>query len=52
MELRKEKFVIDSKECIGYISEKTQYLLIQPVDEHDIEVLVNEVTEQNIIFVP
>ena len=45
MELRNEKFVIDNKECIGYISENTQYLLIQPVDEHDIEVLDNEVVE-------
>jgi len=45
MKLRKEKFVIDNKECIGYISENTQYLLIQPVDEHDIEVLDNEVEE-------
>ena len=45
MELRNEKFVIDNKECIGYISENTQYLLIQPVDEHDIEVLDNEVAE-------
>ena len=43
MKLRKEKFVIDNKECIGYISENTQCLLIQPVDEHDIEVLDNEV---------
>ena len=45
MKLRNEKFVIDNKECIGYISENTQYLLIQPVDEHDIEVLDNEVKE-------
>ena len=45
MKLRKEKFVIDNKECIGYISGNTQYLLIQPVDEHDIEVLDNEVAE-------
>ena len=45
MKLRKEKFVIDNKECIGYISENTQYLLIQPVDEHDIEILDNEVEE-------
>ncbi len=45
MELRKEKFVIGNKECTGYISENTQYLLIQPVDEHDIEVLDNEVAE-------
>ena len=45
MELRNEKFVIDNKECIGYVSENTQYLLIQPVDEHDIEVLDYEVEE-------
>lgn len=45
MKLRKERFVIDNKECIGYISGNTQYLLIQTVDEHDIEVLDNEVTE-------
>ena len=45
MKLRKENFIIDNKECIGYISENTQYLLIQPVDEHDIEVLDNEVAE-------
>ena len=45
MNLRKEKFIIDDKECIGYISGNTQYLLILPVDEHDIEVLDNEVTE-------
>ena len=45
MKLRKENFIIDNKECIGYISGNTQYLLIQTVDEHDIEVLDNEVTE-------
>lgn len=45
MKHRKEKFVIDSKKCIGYISDTAKYLLIQPVDEHDIEVLDNEVVE-------
>ena len=45
MKHRKENFVIEDKECIGYILENTQYLLIQPVDEHDIEVLDNEVAE-------
>ena len=45
MKLRKENFIIDNKECIGYISENTQYLLIQPVDERDIVVLDNEVVE-------
>ena len=45
MKHRKENFVIDSKKCIGYITDTTKYLLIQPVDEHDIEVLDNEVAE-------
>ena len=45
MKHRKENFVIDSKKCIGYITDTTKYLLIQPVDEHDIEVLDNEVEE-------
>ena len=45
MKLRKENFIIYNKECIGYISENTQYLLIQPVDERDIVVLDNEVVE-------
>ena len=45
MKVRKENFVIDSKSCIGYITDTAKYLLVQPVDEHDIEVLDNEVTE-------
>ena len=45
MKLRKENFVIDNKSCIGYITDTTKCLLIQPVDEHDIEVLDNEVEE-------
>lgn len=45
MKHRKENFVIDNKSCIGYITHATKYLLIQPVDEHDIEVLDNEVEE-------
>ena len=45
MKHRKENFVIDSKKCIGYITDAAKYLLIQPVDEHDIEVLDNEVAE-------
>ena len=45
MKLRKENFVIDSKSCIGYITDTAKYLLVQPVDEHDIEVLDNEVEE-------
>ena len=45
MKHRKENFVIDNKSCIGYITDVAKYLLIQPVDEHDIEVLDNEVAE-------
>ena len=45
MKHRKENFVIDSKKCIGYKTDTAKYLLIQPVDEHDIEVLDNEVVE-------
>ncbi len=45
MKVRKENFVIDNKSCIGYITDAAKYLLIQPVDEHDIEVLDNEVVE-------
>ena len=45
MKHRKENFVIDSKSCIGYITDTAKYLLVQPVDEHDIEVLDNEVAE-------
>ena len=45
MKHRKENFVIDSKSCIGYITDTAKYLLVQPVDEHDIEVLDNEVEE-------
>ena len=45
MKHRKENFLIDNKSCIGYITDAAKYLLIQPVDEHDIEVLDNEVAE-------
>ena len=45
MKHRKQNFVIDNKSCIGYLTDTAKYLLIQPVDEHDIEVLDNEVVE-------
>ena len=45
MKHRKENFVIDNKSCIGYITDAAKYLLIQPVDGHDIEVLDNEVAK-------
>ena len=38
-------FLIDNKSCIGYITDAAKYLLIQPVDGHDIEVLDNEVAK-------
>ena len=45
MKHRKENFLIDNKSCIGYITDAAKYLLIQPVDRHDIEILDNEVAE-------
>ena len=45
MKHRKENFLIDNKSCIGYITDAAKYLLIQPVDGHDIEVLDNEVAK-------
>ncbi len=45
MKHRKENFLKDNKSCIGYITDAAKYLLIQPVDGHDIEVLDNEVAE-------
>ena len=45
MKYRKENFVIDNKSCIAYITDAAKYLLIQPVDEHDIEALDKEVAE-------
>ncbi|MDO4813477.1 MAG: alpha/beta hydrolase-fold protein [Gemella sp.] len=41
--MKKEEFVIDNISCISYASENPSYLLIQPVDENDIEVLDRQV---------
>ena len=43
--MKKLNFKIEEKECILYTNEnkKIEYVLIQPVDEHDIDVLYNEV---------
>lgn len=43
--MKKLNFKIEEKECILYTNEnkKIEYILIQPVDEHDIDVLDNEV---------
>ena len=41
--MKKETILIADKTCIIYKSEQPEYLLIQPIDEHDLEVLENEV---------
>ena len=41
--MKKETFQIADKTCTIYKSEQPEYLLIQPIDEHDLEVLDNEV---------
>ena len=43
--MKKLNFKIEEKECILYTSEnkKIEYILIQPVDEHDMQLLDNEV---------
>ena len=43
--MKKLNLKIEGKECILYMKENknTEYVLIQPVDEHDIDVLDNEV---------
>ncbi len=41
--MKKNEMVICGKKCILYLNENTEYLLIQPVDENDINVLDNEV---------
>lgn len=39
MKMIKEEFKIKEKSCIGYINPEAKALLIQPVDEHNMEVL-------------
>ena len=41
--MKKETFQIADRICTIYESEQPEYLLIQPIDEHDLEVLDNEV---------
>ena len=43
--MKKLNFKIEEKECILYTNEnkKIEYILIQPVDEHDMQLLDNEV---------
>lgn len=42
MNWEKEEFNVDGKNCIAYMCGKPGYLLLQPVDEHDIEALGEE----------
>lgn len=42
MNWKKEEFNVDGKNCIAYMWGKPGYLLLQPVDEHDIEALGEE----------
>ena len=41
--MKKETVQIADRTCTIYKSEQPEYLLIQPIDEHDLEVLGNEV---------
>lgn len=43
--LGKDIFTVAQRTCIGYACEDPKYLLIQPVDEHDVEVLDAEIDE-------
>ena len=53
----KEEFTVDGKKCISYECGKPGYLLLQPVDEHDIEALGEEMdilsakADEGILFV-
>lgn len=53
----KEEFNVDGKNCIAYMWGKPGYLLLQPVDEHDIEALGEEMdilsakADEGILFV-
>ena len=41
--MKKDEMMLCGKQCILYLNEDTEYILIQPVDENDISVLDNEV---------
>ena len=43
VKMKKDTVQIADRTCTLYKSEKPEYLLIQPIDEHDLEVLDNEV---------
>ena len=43
--MKKETVQIAERTCTIYKSEQPEYLLVQPIDEHDLEVLDNEVAK-------
>ena len=43
--MQKQTITMQSKQCQIYTTDPPKYLLIQPVDEHDLEVFDNEVAE-------
>ena len=43
MAYKKEELNVNDTRCISYSCENPKYILIQPVDEHDIKVLDREV---------
>ncbi len=45
MRMKKETLTVGQTTCVTYVDEKPQYLLIQPVDDHDLEVLDSEVEQ-------
>lgn len=42
--MKKETFVIEQKQCIIYHSEKPEYILLQPVNDHEMENLDRQVS--------
>lgn len=42
MNYKKEGFLVDNINCIGYLHDKPKCILLQPVDENDIAVLDDE----------
>ena len=41
--MKKEQFCIEGKNCTAYINGKPEFLLIQPVDDHDLEGLDRQI---------
>ena len=41
--MKKEQFCIEGRNCTAYINGKPEFLLIQPVDDHDLEGLDRQI---------